>query len=756
MNAPSKAQQELDSHYAQLRTAIDARNPQRSATHLKGMFDLLPKHPDHVAALLRDLFANGLGLQDYVNILTVYKSTYPEDPTGYLMAMGLLREQGALDQVRLIWQEACAKASHGFHFQPAVQASVFDAENGQHFTAVSTSGLGVKLKGALGSFISNASREPDGLDSLPATSGPAVETCSPDPLDTGAATFNGIITGFHTPTNYYFRYGMTPDNLDGTTERRNVPGPVNGRVMDTGDNLFKRITAYAARVTFGHPEPKPGTDTDITALLEWPFGKDRNHRNGIGIIDLVVGWKSAAHDRPRATPPGTAATFPTEEYPGEGIDLRDCVFSVTYRCDAFDQRQFRPVAWIHGRTGTAVLPDQYDDLAAWACTHHSQDAHLLSDGKWQRMTFHLPAHSLDWSFCGSNTEEMGDTMARYTYAPIQNLQRNNTSGNICLAFIGEKELETPEGDIELASLELTYRSRSLLAPGQGSVYAGDAATHRSDPSFLTDGSIGIPSQYWIDDFEETKGCALTWKLRTSSEIDCVKLHQNPLAPADRIEISFSSDGITFAPVWSGALDNVPDDPSAWGDLAANGEGSGLCKIIVFDAPTHTAFMRVRILSSHRCGIVGLDAVEVFSNNFEPMPDGAPVTLSELVNDLPMGATVFAQLVAENTDGIFSGEVVSVTLPDNSAPQILGANILPEKDGGLRLKIRTRAAGSTTRLEARLQGSEKDLLAKSSTNVGKWDAPRDTVIHLPSHADAVQVQIKLTSSAGEDTLQLSLS
>lgn len=755
MNEPPQLQQELDAHYSQLRVAITARNFQRSAMHLKGMFDLLPKHPDHVGTLLRDLFSNGLGLQDYVNILAVYKSTYPEDPTGYLMAMDLIREQGALEQVRLVWQETCAKAAHGFHFQPAVQASVLDADNGQPFTSASTPGLGAKLKDALESLVSDSSREPDELVSRSGTGEPAVETCPPEPLNLGAATLNGTVAGFNTPALYYFRYGTAPDHLDRTTERRKIPGPINGRAMETGDNLFKRITAYAARVTFGHAENAPDKKPGITALLEWPFGKDRNHKDGIGIIDLVMGWKSAAHDRPRDTDPNKAPPFPSDEYPGEGIDLRDGLFSITYRCTAFDQRQFRPVAWIHGRTGTAAFPDQYDDLAAWACTHDSYDAHLVSSGNWQRTTFRLPAHSREWSFCGSNTEEMGETMARYTYAPIQDLLRNNISGNICLTFIGETELETPEGDIELAALELNYRSRSILAPGQGSTYVGDTADHRDDPAFLTDGSIGIPCHYWFDDFETGRDCTLTWALRTPAEIDGIKLHQNPLAPAERIELSVSTDGTSFTSVWSGTLDNVPADASTWAELVAKGEGSGLCKIVVLPEPANAAFVRLCILSSYRSDIVGLDAVEFFSNDYDPLPGGEPVTVSELVSDLPDGATVFAQLVAENENGAIAGEVLSVTLPNNSAPQILAAEILTEQDGVLVIKVRTRAAGSFARLDVTMKNANDDPLAETSTSVGKWDAPRDTIVRFPLLANAALVQLELISSAGEDTFRLPL-
>ncbi|MCK5777337.1 MAG: hypothetical protein KAH11_01010 [Rhodospirillales bacterium] len=48
------------------------------------------------------------------------------------------------------------------------------------------------------------------------------------------------------------------------------------------------------------------------------------------------------------------------------------------------------------------------------------------------------------------------------------------------------------------------------------------------------------------------------------------------------------------------------------------------------------------------------------------------------------------------------------------------------------------------------------LASTSTEVGKWGAPRDSILYFPAHADAAVAQIVLANATGEATYALPLT
>jgi hypothetical protein len=382
----------------------------------------------------------------------------------------------------------------------------------------------------------------------------------------------------------------------------------------------------------------------------------------------------------------------------------------------------------------------------------------VNDGKWHRLEFHMPAHSDMWSFCGSNTEEMGDQMARYCYTPIQELLSDNRGGNICLCFVGGNDLDTPVGEIEIAALELRYRSQSLLAPGQGAQLISSPAESVKKPELLTDGTIRVTGHWWHANIGPSQSLVLKWSLRERTPIDCIKLHQNPLAPANEVEIDLSDDDECYVRIWSGQMDDVPVDPADWGDAVAGGEGSGLCRVIVPEAPVAGRFVRITIRSAHRGDIVGLDAVEVFSDALLPVPDTDRVTCSELAIDLPQGEPVYTQLVAECGDNVYEGEILRTDLPAPDTPQILEVRVLKQQDCKITLHIRTRAGNSFATLHTTLIAEEGITIAEETIDVGKWDAPRDTIISFPLSAPPaypMEVICHIENASGEDEKKLSL-
>ena len=600
---------------------------------------------------------------------------------------------------------------------------------------------------------------PHTIPDTPLMDPPACETLTAEPSDNNTLALNGTLTGLNDTGIYYFRYGHDPDDLDQNTRARSIPGPLNGYVRDLGSNIFRSINNYGAETTFSDAGDIPGSELPkpITKMsLAWPFGKDRNHKDGIGVIDLILGWQSAAHDRPPVNVEDKSPKYPSIKYPGESLDLVDAVVSIVYRTIDFDPRDFRPVIWIHGRTGTAVFPDFSDDLAAWAVTGQGDTIRFETNGKWQCLEFQMPAHSDLWSFCGSNTEEMGMGMARYCYGPIQELLRENTSGNICISFVGGDPLDTPTGELEIASIELKYRSRSILAPGQGAYLVAQSDDDLGNPALLTDGTIRVPEHWWHTHISEDKPCVLTWAFRELVHVESIKLHQNPLAPASDVMIAVSDDGENFNKIWAGQLDDVSSEPSAWADAVAAGEGSALCRIIVLDTPVPAKFLQLTILNGHQKDIAGLDAVEVFASDAAPVPSGEQVTCSDLVEDITEDRPLYAQLVAECGEVVHEGNIVWCDIPKQDAPQILAVHLAEQDENNFVLHIRTRAGGSTANLSVSAESDDGTELVSSIFDVGKWDAARDSIIQLDSgDASPARIRCDIRNSHDKDSFTLNL-
>lgn len=751
-------QQKLNDHYQPLVKSLSARQFRETVKQMKAIFDLIPDHPNFVSSVVQHIMSTGLDRREFMRVLDLFIRTYPSDPSGHLLKNIFYYNHGTLEQLRQSWQNAVANMHQGFHFQPNTQASVFDAEQGHPHTRMGTPGLGERIKETLNLSVDDLAL-PHTIPDTHHTDQPACETLPAEPIESSTVALNGTLTGLNDSGVYYFRYGHDPGDLDQKTQARSIPGPLNGYVRDLGSNIFRTINNFGAETTFADAGDIPVSELPqpVTKMsLAWPFGKDRNHKDGIGVIDLVLGWQSAAHDRPPINVEVKSPKYPSATYPGESLDLSDAVVSIVYRTIDFDPRDFRPVIWIHGRTGTAAFPDSFNDLAAWAVTGDGDSIKLERNSDWQHLEFKMPAHSDMWSFCGSNTEEMGDSMVRYCYAPIQELLRENKSGNICLCFVNGDELETPSGEIEIASIELKYRSRSLLAPGQGASLIAQPDDALGDPALLTDGTIRVPEHWWHTHISENQPCVLAWALRERVPVESIKLHQNPLAPASDVNIAVSDDGENFKQIWAGQLDDVSPDPSAWADAVVAGEGSGLCRIIVLDTPAPAKFLRLTILNGHQKDIAGLDAVEAFASDAAPVPSGEQVTCSELVEGLSGNRPLYAQLVAECGEAAHEGNVVRCDLPNLDSPQILAVRLAEQDENNIVLHVRTRAGGSTANLNVSVESDDGTKLDSSVVDVGKWHAARDSIIRLESgDASPARIKCDIRNSHDRDSFTLDL-
>jgi hypothetical protein len=715
--------------------------------NLHDIFAQIPYHPSYIFHFLGDNVAP----RERLTLINLYKRTYPESPIGYLLDMWLHFEGGRPDNMRQAWRELCENADKGFHLQPAIIASVFEAELGVPHTSVAVLGMGAKLvRGFDGLKTAQSLRAPALPADTPGKDLPRRVLTEPaEPIGLTGVALNGRLSGFTKPTRYYFRYGFDSENLTDATPPRYMPAGLYGRVRDGGENAFHRITAYAATVGFDKVDlpddihagneqalPMPEHAMQPAMKLEWPFGKDRNHLNGIGVIDLLLGWKTQAQTTGTVIGGESPTAVLAQPTAGEGIDLRDAVVSVTYRSRTLDAKAFSPVVWIHGRAGAPVSPDQPDILAAWAVTNNGAPKSFGADGNWHRLAFSLPGQSSNWTFCGSNTEEMGSAMERYAYAPIQQIQRDNTGGNVCLAFVHGSDLDTPEGEIEIAELEMRYRSRSLLGPGQQACLQSMPDSGAGDPAHLTDGSLGDVEHFWSAAVSPVAPCDLIWCLRDQAGLEAVKIHQNPLAPAKDLDIAVSNDGIDFKEVWSGSLEDVPENPVAWGPFARKGK---LIHLIKMPRETRAQYIRLRVKSGYRPGLAGLDAFEVFGQGLPFIPSADDHTFSEDIENLEPGTPIYAQLVAENDDGVIEGDIVEVRRPLTAVPSILSVKSFARQGDTARIVLRTIAMGAPAILNISLTSDDGREIKVPPVSIGKWAAARDSMVSVAGLKPGVSYQ-----------------
>lgn len=713
---------DINLYYTGFQQSLQQRNFERAAGYLHILFINIDFHP----SIISQINFGSATAREYVRFLDIYLREFPDDPIGYLLLMSFHRDRGRLDLMRDAWLQNCQKSDKGFHFQPSISASVFDAEQGHAHTSIGGIGLGAEVRSGLEMISDRTLNTADDLafDNFENKEGEAcnVVTMLGEPIGLDGIAFNGSMSGFRIPTRYYFRFGSTVDKLDRTTPQREVPAGRHGRISDLSENIFRRLTCYASKLSFINGDPDPSDAPSKLAMrLDWPFGKDRNHLDGIGIIDLLLGWQTLVQSRGTVDGIESQNTFPTLSYPGENIDLRDAKITLQYRSEDLNPKDFTPVAWIHSRPGTAAFPENFDDLTAWAYTDNANPVNFVSDGKWHEKSFELSSHSSKWSFSGSNIEEMGGGMARYNYAPIQDAQRDNVGGNVCIAFVHGNDLNTPEGSIDIAHVGMSYRSRSLLGPGQLATLDDCPETSRRAASSLTDGTVGDIQNCWLADNSSGEPIDIIWQLRDKAEIESFKIYRSPIAPGKELEIAISLDGIAYENVWNGTLSEIPEDPALWGAFA---QANGLAHTVVLGAPVTALYIRLRIVSGYHSDYVSLDAFEVFGKGLPFIPSPAPFSCSENVGELDVGARVFIQLVAENTEGVFKGGVVEICRPIQNMPYFLSAIIEEYRDDTAVFQARVIAMGSPATLSGELVSDSGHKILIPSTCIGKWTVPRD--------------------------------
>lgn len=540
---------------------------------------------------------------------------------------------------------------------------------------------------------------------VPLTAPPAVETGAATPLGGDGATVNGGAGGSNLPTRTWFAWGTAPDKLSHKTPARLLPPARTLRAREVPYHNLDRWLVYALETSIERAPDAPADDAaaDHVFRLMSPFGKDRNHLSGIGVGELVGGLDSALQPQ----------TDLARRYAGDARDIRDAEVEMTVDLSGLDARDFLLSFWMHTYTGQATVADDVFDAAAWALTGQLVDPAASAGSGPTTIRFTLACHSDAWSFCGNNVAEQGLHAGRYTYHPLHETLADHR-GNVVLMFLFGGERQLLDGNLDIHNATLRYRNPSLLAPGTPARLVEWPAGSLADPGALTGGWIGNADHYWFSGEKPKKPQEFVWDLGQQTKLEYLRLHQNPLAPAKRVEV-WGATGKKFTRLWQAEMaprvpSGVDDDP-----IAAH----------VLSPPAKVRLLKLRVVSGHGAEHWGLDAFEAFGAGAEPRPETATCTVCEDLADLSPGETIHYRLVAENAAGKTQGEVRSFAVPADARPVIHGAEVFRHdaKNNKAIVLVRMSAMGLATTLAATGEDDGGNALACASQDAGSERTPR---------------------------------
>jgi hypothetical protein len=174
-----------------------------------------------------------------------------------------------------------------------------------------------------------------------------------------------------------------------------------------------------------------------------------------------------------------------------------------------------------------------------------------------------------------------------------------------------------------------------------------------------------------------------WHFASPIELTDVVLHQHPLFPTKSGLIEVEGPGKrVFCHEFK-----MPDaEPT-----------SRIPTVISLPEGLLTKTLRVTLREGYREGIVGLEAVEAFSDTWSPTPDGALLTVSEDIGGLSAGDTVYYRLCCRTERDESTGEVRSLKLPLDRNPRLYSLTAFKTRPEKSIYLVRGNALGNESRL-----------------------------------------------------------
>jgi tetratricopeptide (TPR) repeat protein len=542
--------------------------------------------------------------------------------------------------------------------------------------------------------------------------------------NTGAVVA-GTIGGTTLATEYFFAYGTDENNLESQTETRWVPPGRSNRICQQAVDALHEWQVYAVESEVIGNDPDPESPDAFAFRLISPFGKDRNHMNGIGIADLFLGWYGRWLVREDQT----------ECERANALDLRDAEVELVLRPKGLDARDFLIAGNVQSNTGKQSTTDMWD-WAPWALTGQLIDPETLDEENWNRLTFRFNASPRSWSFC-SNTPEEQTSAARYTYHPLGDVLSRH-QGNIWFWFLLGDAQDPPEGAIDLRSLEIRYRNWSILTPESGTALIGFPEDSLSDPHCLTNGWIDNPDEMWFSAPQPKTPQEFIWRLPVGAAPKAVKVHQNTLRPAKTIEILISADGEKFQ-----ALGRV--------DLSEAKPIDKVPPVVMISLEGLPAsHLKLVIHSGHQDDFWGLDGIEVFDDGVPPIPELEPASVSEEIDDLEPGQKLYFQLVAENAADESRGPVTAIDIPATQIPAITDGRCLKQSGNRTMLFLEIMPCGLDTEVRALITGPDGKTWEGPVLDTGCNPSVRHLayVVDCPGKNGAYKAEITAKNEIGE--------
>ena len=537
---------------------------------------------------------------------------------------------------------------------------------------------------------------------------PTVESVVGTFASASLAVLQGEVNAHGMPTQYWFEFGPSRDDLSRRTPSLAVGPARTAFYRDDFDLGLGRVEEQNGRSTL-QADPRGGNFYRAHMPSAFSLQGLDNHHDAVELFPsfMVISPASRA---------GLGAGH---------IDLRDAIIDLDVNVDEF-QRNGTKLAF-------AVQSSKPDGrIANWAFT-----AVDLSQGQagWQRRSFQLASDARRWTYMGDNDHQLGSPTS-YKYVPLNEiLGRNNDNFYIGAFFADERN--PPSGMIDFDNVSIRYRNRSLMADARLISFPEGPA----DPMLLTDG--GAAASGWVGKWP----AEFVWELTDLTVVNDVRVHQNFERPATEIEIAVSENGTDFVPILSTRLDFEPPFPMTGTRFDPRYHGFAVA------SPDVTAkFVRLRILSGVS-EFAGLRQVSIYSDQVSPLPDELPGFVNADVEWRP-GADVFYRLVATNALGHSFGETMKLSLPKVDQPWIGNVAVVPDHRCGVRVEGRISPLGNGGTYQVVYEAAGVQGRSKKRPT-GTQVTPRDVSVHFcdVESTDALRWRLEVETQLGRAAKEL---
>lgn len=367
----------------------------------------------------------------------------------------------------------------------------------------------------------------------------------------------------------------------------------------------------------------------------------------------------------------------------------------------------------------------FAQMSNWAHTGFFLTDALYS-GQWSTQTYQLRADTREWSYAGRDRTQDREV---YVYHPLRQVLANlDVDFFHLLLFIDPSFLLGSGYDsntgvvsnpcaIDFDDLDITYRNHSLLLPSNGGVLVSSPKDAVADPATLTDGYRFGAGKTWASAANPSGPLVFEYDFTKPVTIDRVQIHNDPVHPSRDVEVTVSTDGVTWSTIASGELPHGSEygpnfDYKLWSGVSVETAEAAQAK-----------HLRVTVTSGYQSEAWGLGEIEVFGTGavFETDDDWYSVT-EDLPEELVSGRAYHYRLVVETAAGVVYGNDLVYTVP-TGAPEVTTGVASAMGDRRVRVLGVVNTFGSEGNYRFELGPDTSYGLTTSETRTGPEITPR---------------------------------